>query len=65
MKINYWGNMVSGPAYDAMVADLPDLRPHGGRPPSDEAVRATTARYVEQERRGELRDLKEIAPTRF
>lgn len=25
--------------------------PHGGRPPSDEAVKAATKRYVEQERK--------------
>ena len=28
--------------------------PHGDKPPSDEAVRAATERYVDQERRGEL-----------
>lgn len=31
--------------------------PHGGRPPSDEAVRAATERYVREEAEGKLRDL--------
>lgn len=37
--------------------------PHGGRPPSDEAVTKATQRYIEQERRGELRDLPSVHPT--
>ncbi len=32
--------------------------PHGGRPPSDAAVKAATARYVEAERRGDLDKLR-------
>lgn len=37
--------------------------PHGGRPPSDEAVKAATERYVAQEKAGELKDLPRKSPT--
>lgn len=38
--------------------------PHGGRPPSDEAVRAATQRYIQQEKEGKLANLPSTDITR-
>ena len=37
--------------------------PHGGRPPSDEAVKEATDRYRAQEAKRLLRTLKAVRPT--
>ena len=49
-----------GVRFDANGVPLP----HNGCPPSDEAVRAATQRYIQQEKDGKLRDLPQVEITR-
>jgi hypothetical protein len=37
--------------------------PHGGRPPSDAAVKAATEKYIQQEKDGKLKELPRVSPS--